>query len=126
AGRDRLEPVFGLPAPERPHARAEADEVAAHLHPEQLGDPEVAELVQGDRHPDAEGEQQYAPEEPPAHRRARRSISSWARTRAQRSAARISATSAGGAVHCAPASSTASTTPTMSRKLRRWARKAAA
>src|SRR5699024_2345939 len=113
-----------LAAPKRPHPGAEADVVAPHLHPEGLGHAQVSELVQGDRHPDAEGEQQYAPEEPPAHRRDRRSISSCARARAQRSAARISAMSAGGAVHCVRAASTSSTAVTMSRKARRSARNA--
>ena len=62
AQRDRRQDVFGLAAAEPEERRAEADRELLDLHAVPLGQEEVAQLVDEDDEPEAEGDLQDVPE----------------------------------------------------------------
>ena len=63
AERDRLHAVLGLAAALRPDGRPEADHVLGHLDAEELGGHEVPDLVQADRHGEADHDDDDAEDE---------------------------------------------------------------
>ena len=124
AQRDGLDAVLGLaqlvgPAG-GPQRRAEADEVATHLHPGGARHPHVAAFVQCHRQQDAQRERDDAEHEhhlvSSPFPEISRSTARFARSRAQRCASSTSSTVAGSAAHWSAARSTSAIVRTMRRE----------
>ena len=130
AQRDGLDAVLGVAQlvgpPRGPQRRAEADEVAAHLHPGGARHPHVPAFVQRHRHQDGQREQRDADDPHHLVVTTSRDTAPLALSRAQRCASSTSSTVAGSAAHWSAACSTSAMVRTIVGNRIRPSRNAAA